>query len=419
MNGLLTYNFWKFNNAVLSLLNNFSNAQSLGDGRDGSPSVSGIVNAYAYLLNDALKCEDVLYVNDGRSFTEGDLILIVQMQGAVINSSNTPSYGYINDYKEAGNYEYASVKAVEGNAIYLEYALLRDYRAEGHVQVIRVPQYESPTIVNTLTCPPWNGQTGGVLAIDATDTLTFESNINVIGRGFRGGEHHTAACIFAIRYEYFSDTPDPQYYALKGEGIAGRGVGTFTSGRGAPANAGGGGNIHTTGGGGGGNFGCGGDGGWGYPVDTSGGEKIVFGIGGYPLNISVDQNKVFAGGGGGAGHEHYGNGTSGANGGGMVFITARAIWNNGHAILANGANSASGGAYGDGVGGAGAGGSVLISADTIMNNISVDVSGGNGGSTIAIGFGPGGGGGGGVCWINGNTIPLGLNVLYAGGFGGL
>jgi len=311
------------------------------------------------------------------------------------------------------------IKQIEGNAIYLEYALLRSYNSDAHVQVIRVPQYKKPFIKGTLSCLPWDGQTGGVLAIDVTDTLIFESNINVSGKGFRSGEHHTAPCIFTIRYDYVADSPDPRYYALKGEGIAGYGIGSMTSARGAPANAGGGGNIHTTGGGGGGNAGCGGDGGWGYPVDTSGGEKLVFGLGGHSLDYSVDNNKFFVGGGGGAGHEHYGNATSGANGGGLVIISANAIQGNGKAIFARGANSASGGAYGDGVGGAGAGGTVIISADTIINNLTADVSGGNGGSSIAIGFGPGGGGGGGLCWIKGSSVPANLNVLSAGGIGGM
>ncbi len=394
-------------------------AQGIGNGQDGSPSISGIVNSYTYLLNDAGRCENKLNVADASAFNSGDLILIMQMQGAIIDGTNTPTYGTIQDYRKSGNYEFAKVQSVSINEITLQYALTRYYAVSGKVQVIRVPQYQKPTVTGNLTCPPWDGQTGGVLVIDAQDTITMNNQINVMGKGFRGGLHHTAPCIFAIRYDYVAEWPDPQYYAAKGEGIAFYGIDPFMSGRGAAANGGGGGNIHTTGGGGGSNFGCGGDGGWGYPVDGSGGEKLVYGLGGYPLTYSNSANKLFLGGGGGAGHEHYGNGTSGANGGGIVIINCKAMDGNGNSILARGNNSASAGAYGDGAGGAGGGGCVLLSVQYYLSKLFADISGGTGGCTIAQGFGPGGGGGGGICWFNNSIAPDSVTVLSPGGLKGL
>lgn len=394
-------------------------AQGLGNGQDGSPNISGVVNSYTFLLNDLNQCDYQLNVADASSFSPDDLILIIQMQGAIIDSSNTSTYGTILNYGNAGNYEFAKVQSISGNTISLQYSLLRAYTISGNVQIVKVPQYKKPTISGILTCPPWNGKTGGVLVIDAQDTVIMNSHINVMGKGFRGGIVHDAPHIFAIRYDYVAESPDPQFYALKGEGIAFYGNAPHTSGRGAPANGGGGGNIHTTGGGGGSNFGCGGNGGWGYPVDASGGELIVFGIGGHQLTYSNINNKIFMGGGGGAGHEHFGNGTSGANGSGIVIVTGKAISGNDHYIFARGNNSASGGFYGDGVGGAGAGGSALLFVEDVLSKVNIDLNGGSGGSTIGSGFGPGGGAGGGICWFGSSTIPDSVTVTFAGGLNGV
>ncbi len=394
-------------------------AQGIGNGEDGSPSISGIVNSYTYLLSNVSQCDYKLNVANASIFSHDNLIIVIQMQGAIIDSTNTSSYGTILEYGNTGNYEFAKVDAVNGNEITLKHSLLRDYEVEGNVQIIKVPQYKRPVINGILTCPEWNGKTGGIIAIDAQDTLIMNNHINVMGKGFRGGIVHDADHIFDIRYEYYAESPDPQFYALKGEGISFYGNTPFTSGRGAPANAGGGGNIHTTGGGGGANFGCGGDGGWGYPVDQSGGEQLVYGIGGHALPYSNTENKIFIGGGGGSGHEHFGNGTSGANGGGMVIITAKAIKGDGHYIFAGGNNSASGGAYGDGVGGGGAGGTVLLNIQNFITKVNVTINGGSGGSTIGQGFGPGGGGGGGVCWMSNLTVPDSVSIMMNGGINGL
>ncbi len=394
-------------------------AAGIGNGKNGSPSISGVVNAYTYLISDVKKCDHQLQVADANNFYADDLILIIQMQGAIIDGTNTSTYGTLLDYSDAGNYEFAKVKSVSGNIISLKYSLLRSYQVAGNVQIVKVPQYQKPIINGILTCPVWNGKTGGIIAIDALDTIIMNNHINATGKGFRGGIVHDANHIFDIRYDYIAESPDPQYYALKGEGIAFYGNEPYTSGRGAPANAGGGGNIHTTGGGGVANFGCGGDGGWGYPINSSGDEKLIFGIGGYPLLYSNAENKIFMGGGGGAGHEHFGNGTSGANGGGIVIISSKAIAGNGHSIFARGNNSASGGAYGDGVGGAGGGGNVILFVEDFLSKVAIDLNGGSGGSTIAAGFGPGGGGGGGTCWFSNATVPDSAVVSLAGGINGV
>lgn len=396
-----------------------SDAQSLGNGQDGSPNIFGIVNQYAMLVNDAPSCSPFIKVDNGNAFEAGDLIIVVQMNGAEIDPTNSASYGTVTGYGNSGVFEYCKVIAVEGNTLILQFPLLFDYSLSGNTQIVNVPQYDSPTVTGILTCPAWNGSTGGILAIDVSGTLTLNTDISVMGKGFRGREVQTGDHIMFLAYDYIAEYPDPTWYAGKGEGIASYGIEPFTAGRGTPANAGGGGNIHTTGGGGGANGGCGGDGGWGYPVDTTGNEKLVFGIGGHSIDYGIAQNRIYLGGGGGAGHAHFGNGTSGASGGGAVLITANQINGNNRFIYARGNNSASSGAYGDGAGGAGAGGSVLINCTNISSNLYMDVTGGSGGSTVLNGFGPGGGGGGGIVAFNEPIVPLNAFIIADAGLGGL
>ena len=393
--------------------------QGVGNGTDGSPHISGVINKYAYLVDNAFSCTNRLSVNKASIFKPGDLVLIVQMQGALVDESNTASYGTVTDLNGAGNYEFADVAYVEGNEIVLEYALINSYSESGATQIIEVPQYENPVVAGSITCPPWNGKTGGIVALDAIGEVTLEASINVIGKGFRGGEHERGLHILDITFDYIAETPDPTWYSRKGEGICGYGVEPFLSGRGAPANGGGGGNIHTTGGGGGANYGTGGDGGWGYPVDMSGDEKLVFGLGGHSLHYASGDNKLFMGGGGGAGHEHFGNGTSGARGGGIVLLSCNRLVSNDYDILARGATSASSGAYGDGAGGAGAGGTVLLHVNNIQSALDGDIAGGLGGNSIGDGFGPGGGGGGGFCNVKGINVPVNLVVMSPGGLPGV
>lgn len=391
--------------------------QGLGNGSDGSPNIFGIVNSYTYLIDNAPKCSDTIQVNNSSFFNVNDLVLIVQMQGASINGNNNASYGEIINLNNAGNHEYSEVKAIIGNKILLKYPLLFQYDIIGNVQVIKVPQYNNPTIVGTLKCPKWDGKTGGILAIDVTGTLTMNANIDVSATGFRGGIVINGSDYLSDT-NYFDETPSLVANALKGEGISYYGMEPFTSGKGAVANAGGGGNSHTAGGGGGANFGCGGKGGWGFPVD--GFYTFTNGLGGYALNYSNTENRIFMGGAGGAGSTHANEGTDGGNGGGMVLITANVIEGNGNSIISKGDSSLStfSNLHVDGIGGAGAGGSIILSTNNITSTLNINVDGGDGGESPQIGAGPGGGGGGGLVWFNSSIVPPLANVSVNGGVAG-
>src|SRR5437773_3715863 len=156
----------------------------------------------------------------------GDLLLIIQMQDAQINSlddnrygdgvqevSPTPDAGRGSQFiSSSGLYEYVvvdngvtpftpptpvpSLLAVPIKGTGPNGTLINTYtnaastasRGQRRYQVIRVPQYTSATLTSVLTAGPWNGTTGGVLAMDVRDNLILgNATVSVMGLGFRAG----------------------------------------------------------------------------------------------------------------------------------------------------------------------------------------------------------------------------------------
>jgi hypothetical protein len=223
------------------------------------------------------------------AFTVGDLALIIQMQGATIDTANTSAYGSGgtsgNGYTglpatgAAGTYEYVAVRGVSGSVLTIASAngggLLHSYREAAasatqgvqSFQIIRVPQYKSFTFGagDNLYTAPWNGSSGGVIALDVVGTLTLAAAINADGYGFRGGGQNpwgngyggaeatsttqrtpdgasdvdyvysvgsgNTNITTALAYGAYNGGPD----GFKGEGIAGTPIWTYSSGASAPA----------------------------------------------------------------------------------------------------------------------------------------------------------------------------------------
>ncbi|MDP4130681.1 MAG: T9SS type A sorting domain-containing protein [Bacteroidota bacterium] len=389
----------------------------------------------------------------------GDIVLIIQMQGAQINvpaSSTNSLYGgntsgsgsgFITTNLLAGNMEFAvatNAVPIGGGTLNIAAGLTYAYANTAYggttgqytYQIIRVPHHYNIMLTAAITTPQWNGSVGGVTVISAVNQLNFNGmTIDADGAGFRGGGGR--------KLSGASGTNQTDYYTLsstkangsKGEGIAGTprylnfnnalvntGVEGYPSGsyaRGAPGNAGGGGtdsdptsNDQNSGGGGGGNGGSGGVGGNGwYSFGYTGGRP------GYKFattgpNVSYfSPSRLIMGGGGGSGSTNDGTGdysngfsSSGAPGGGIVIINALTISGSG-TVNASG-DSVEYHVKIDGSGGGGAGGSILIYANSGQSGITAIANGGDGASNYPSGsgatqHGPGGGGGGGVIFSNG------------------
>ena len=203
-------------------------------GKDGAFTATApntIVNKYARLAADASAGAGSITIEnpggatglDPATLTPGDLLMIIQMAGATIDTTDGPTYGQVTSLNNAGRYEFVTVNQVNGSVITLNPpcgGLRFSYTALGKVQVIRVPQYTTLTINAgaSLTAPPWNGVTGGIVSVHVETNAVLNGQIDVSGIGFRGGAL-SAAGGGGFRSDYVSTQQD--FGAEKGEGIAG------------------------------------------------------------------------------------------------------------------------------------------------------------------------------------------------------
>lgn len=418
-------------------------------GDDGSVSTSGTPGALLYYQPTASVSagSTSISLSSTAGLAAGDLVLVIQMQAAGLNSTNSDSYGdgtagtpasgWLNNSDfTVGYYEYAAVASAGGGTLTLTSALTHSYTrsaASGTIgqkryQVIRVPQYNNLTLIGNLTAPGWNGETGGVLPLDVAGTLNFNGfTINMQGRGFRGGRGRVLTGGAGGSNADFRSNATNNFHGSKGEGFAGmprymysaaagvvdttiEGYPNGSYAMGAPANAGGGGtdgrpsnNDENSGGGGGGNGGAGGRGG-----NSWNSNLAVGGFGGAAFAAFAAPNRIVMGGGGGAATSNNGSTTPphGGAGGGIVLIRTNAITGNG-TINVNGDNGTTPSPANDGGGGGGAGGTAIVIANSQTGSLTINAIGGGGGNADPGGaaHGPGGGGGGGIVFTNPEISP--------------
>jgi len=405
-------------------------------------SISGIVNSY-YQVQAVNTLPNSLTLNSVAGLSPGTKVLMIQMKGATIASGNSSTFGDLSSggINNVGNYEFNYICSISGNDVILQYQILNSYTVSEPVQLVSVPVYSSVTVTGALTASPWDPLTGtgGVLAIEATNTITLNAPIDVSGLGFLGGVLVNYPlpydCSWAVDVtDYFLSIPPSDKYhtgGKKGEGIADY-ILNKEYGMGKLANGGGGGNNTNTGGAGGGNYGNGGAGG------SRSNEGFFFchgthpGVGGLslsPYGYTIAKNRIFLGGGGGSGHENNGTSLPGGNGGGIVILTAALINGSAISVLANGsaptnpANLDPLQAEGDGGGGGGAGGTIVINAPLVTGTITMQANGAAGSNAsnnnVLDCMGPGGGGGAGVIWVAGASFPAAISGFVNGGTNGV
>ncbi len=378
-------------------------------------NIQGIINDYT-VVDSVVVCKKKIIVQNPVNFITGDRVLLIQMKGATINTSNTAFYGTITSLGQSGNYEFGTIKSIVADSIYLQCYTTRSYNTHsGRVQLVRVPVYNTAWVIAPLTAAPWNGSTGGVLALEAA-SLNLLSNISVDSLGFRGGARNAITVIYNI-----ANCGITTYAGGQGSGnCSGKGEGLIDTvlnqscGRGSQANGGGGGNNINAGGGGGGCYGLGGQGGNQFAACPS---VVTGGQGGKPPYLT-SVNQVYLGGGGGAGHQDNSAGaTDGGCGGGIIFIKAGTVSGNAYNITANGRTV--NGALLDGAGGGGAGGTIVLDVTNYASAVNVEARGADGGSQNAVFnpscHGPGGGGGGGLIWFSQSALPPLVTTNVSGG----
>jgi len=401
-------------------------AVGIAHGQQGMPSavtpISGQINRYES-VSGIVPCDTTVRVRGASLFRAGDEVLMIQMKGARINELNDSTYGQIQSMNGAGCVEFLTIKRVDQDRITFTRPWVHPYSAEGAIQLVSVPRYTDVVTDGDVTAPAWNGMVGGVVVLRADGTLTLDADIDVSGKGFRGGyaSFPRDVCVPTMWGSYYLFGEGGE----KGDGIATTPSSQALASKGPFANGGGGGNGANAGGAGGSNAGSGGRGG-----DANTWCVGYRGIGGYP-GVTVDtlllKQRVFLGGGGGGGHQNNNQGTAGAAGGGVVIIVAKGLNMMGGSIIARGLSVRDTAAWdgkqylqpGDGAGGGGAGGTVLLDIGVTRGNATVDVRGGNGGNVGARyqPNGPGGGGGGGAIVM---TAPVpGVTARLDGGSPGV
>lgn len=457
-----------------------SPALSCAEGVSGD--IQGVINTYYPGLSDATKGNTTLTVDMSQargathSLVAGDRVLVIQMQNTLISETNSMAYGDNidndliasgwKDVQNTGEYEFAIIDTVIGNTIQLTQPLQKSYSANGVFQVVYSPVYDNVTIKGMLTSAPWDGSSGGIVTFDAKTLDLNSQSIDVSGQGFRGGRKNSNYDQNPLSYYWaMYCTDNDLFFGEKGEGIAGAPKGSYSNskrvlslanslgtnggsyGRGAPGNAGGGGNDHNSGGGGGANIGSGGQGGASYggtssfsspgdmtrywsnvtpEVFTSNGNGFFpnGGMGGTGSG-TPDPFRVWMGGGGGGGHQNNNAATGGAIGGGIILITSRIVKGSGN-FLANGGDAsptiyANGIVGNDGAGGGGGGGTIVFGfSDQTAATINYSATGGVGGDNNAkdAPHGPGGGGGGGAIIVSAYPTTL-ANMKVNGGRNGV
>lgn len=352
-------------------------------------------------------CSNSITVPNGFAYRPGDRVMMIQMKGAVIDSSESRFAGQVIDAGNAGHYQLNTVVASTANSVTLLHPIDASFNVVQSVQCIRIVAGRSIRTTAPLEVQPWNGLSGGVLVIECMDTLFLNHDILVQGRGFRGGAPSRNQADSNIS-RMFIDVDDGRG-GVKGEGPV-RLPTRLACGKAPAISGGGGGNAGNGGGGGGAMISRGGHGG---RQTTEYSRFDAGGIGGYPPILDYSQLRLLVGSGGGGGHQNDFVGGRGGNGGGLVLISAKVIVASGaRRIDARGTNGDS--TTGDGAGGGGSGGMVILDIDTISGNITVDVSGGNGGMAFPFGsacYAPGGGGGGGIVGLPVNRRILSGNFL--------
>ncbi len=405
--------------ATFTKTDNFDVASSGGGGGGGftntatTPASGTIINSYHKV--NSLSGTSVA-IDSTIGISGGDRGVLIQMKGATINLTDTASHGDISSYASAGRFEYVDVASVSGSTLILETAPTVSFQTSGYVQFVRVPIYDGTTLSGTVSASPWDGDKGGVVAIDDVGTLTLAGDIDVTGLGFAGGA-------VAVTTPYDGCVSDQNNYTgvvqagtgNKGEGITAPSAAN-TSRRGHKANGGGGGNITDAGGGGGANYGYGGLGG--RELDLCDNTGNFGGLGGQALDYSTN-NRIFFGGGAGSGSEISQAATGGdRSGGGIILIRAKAINNTGGRLISNGLSAIQD--NNNGADGGAAAGTIAVSVhDSVTGAPLAQGDGGDGGDEANGSFahGTGGGGGGGSLWLNG-AVCADFSYSFDGGTAG-
>jgi len=349
-----------------------------GDGSDGALTVSGsqVVNSYYQVVTSSVSAgTSSVTLNSVAGLAVGDVVLFHQSRHA----------------SAAGTWELTVVEAVGATSITVTLDNAYASGTSGSVaQVVRVPQYTDLTVPNgaAIVAAAWNGTTGGIVAVMASETVSGTGAVRADAVGYRGAPQNTAAGSIGYQGESYTGTGARNTNANHGAGGGGYGLRN-----GEQAGAGGGYGTPGT------DQPCTG---WCCDPASIGAappaHPDVFGGAAYG---DAALTRIYFGSGGGAGsndgdcNSSCERGGAGGAGGGVVILRGRVI--GALTVSANGQAGEEDWDHGDGEpgsGGGGAGGAIFLASDDAAATLSA--VGGLGGGPSTGGCAPPGDGDGGL-----------------------
>jgi hypothetical protein len=333
----------------------------------------------------------------------GQLVLLHQTQG---------------DTGNVGQYEYARVASASGSTVTLSTAATSSYLTDAthKAQILEVPEYTNVTVSmgGTLTAPAWNGTTGGILAVNASNVITVAGTITMSGNGFRGTSH--ASC--PARITCSAGTQGESHLGVGLASFTANGPGGGGGSQGQDSACGAGGSYATVGSAGMDGYLCGA-----CALDCVGGATVGGSAGTTAGTADLSGSILFGAAGGEGGADEDGDWPGpGGNGGGIILLKGLSITVTG-SITSNGATGGNGesspaAGCGDGCGmgggGGGAGGAIriLVSSASTLGTDLIAAAGAGGGVDTCGGAKQGGTGGFGRIGIKALSVTGSTNPPY-------
>ena len=176
----------------------FCAGEPYGNKSAGNVTISAsdvVINSYATITGDygpGSRTFDVTSLPG--AFQVGDKEAVHQVQNWRYHGGNLASG--ITASEGVGYFEYGRVMGIAGTEVTLELPLRGVYMSDGDItggdasertvaQLIRVPEYDTLTLSGSITCDPWDGETGGLVMFMA-DQVLGAGDVDVTGKGFRG-----------------------------------------------------------------------------------------------------------------------------------------------------------------------------------------------------------------------------------------
>jgi len=337
-----------------------------------------VVNVYSEITDITVPAGTrEVTVDNAAGFLVGDEVMVIQMQHA----------------QAAGQYEISEIAEKDGDVLTLTEDLTHRYYSSGFdtpgawaAQVVRLPTFASVTVPEgaSITAPPWNGRTGGIIAFRVREELVVQGELDASAKGFRGGPRQPVSHRGGFQGESWSGLgrEGPDWYTSVCSGtVNNANPAQAQAGPNAGGGGGGYGGCHG-GGGGGGVYGalpasqCGTDcdpqgdqRGWGAPECGRSGYWAMPGV---PYG-QEDLARLYLGSGGGSANSYSASSdqdNAGGAGGGIVYIEAGGVILQGDMTADGGQglpiagtpefNSIETSNWQDGSGGAGSGGSIHL-----------------------------------------------------------